>query len=352
VIILQLNRYAQWDDQPLYVRLHGSHFANTGWTDARLRWELGDTVEEMPIEPVARGAVQEFGFRRLDMPVVERAGMQALTLTLVDAEGRLLARNAVELLVLPASARQATFQGEVAVMMRRDQKLIVEFDQPVTDPQLTDLSAVTGPIIGHGAPADPATVASEATVRGFRRIVDRLGYRTTGELSAETRLIITDYPNAAMLDWVRNGGDMLLLSSGPGPFFWRQSRGGTYGGNWISSFAWIRPEPHKRLPITNPLGLPFLDVMPAGVILGLPVEDEAFHDDFLAGQVSGWLRHPAIYTVQFRYSKGRVLMTTFTLKEALQEETPDPVGIAMLHDLIDHVTSEACQPALTANYAR
>jgi hypothetical protein len=92
--------------------------------------------------------------------------------------------------------------------------------------------------------------------------------------------------------------------------------------------------------------------MPTGVSLGLPVEDETYQRDFLAGQISAWLRHPAIYTVQFHYGRGRGLMTTFRLKEALPEETPDPVGHAMLHDLIAYLTSAACKPALRPNYER
>jgi hypothetical protein len=353
VIIPQFNRYANWDDQPLYVRLYGSHYSAADWSGGRLRWTLGDHVDEIQIGSVERGTVFEFGLKRLDLPAVDRPTSSELTFTLTDSAGRELVRNSTDVLVLPASARLAAFSGEVAVSMRRDQRMIVEADQLVAAaPHMTDHSASSGPVTGHSTPVDQATTTRTAPTRGFRRVIEQLGYRTTRELSPATRLIITDYPTAAMLDWVRDGGDMLLLSSGPGPFFWRQGRAGTYSGNWISSFAWIRPEIHTRLAISNPLDLPFADVMPTGVILGLPIEDKTYQRDFLAGQISGWLRHPAIYTVQFRYGRGRVLMTTFTLKEALQEEIPDPVGVAMLHDLVDYLTSDACQPALMANYER
>jgi hypothetical protein len=69
--------------------------------------------------------------------------------------------------------------------------------------------------------------------------------------------------------------------------------------------------------------------------------------DFLAGMVSGWVDHPAVHTVQFRYGKGRVLMTTFRLEAGLGK---DPVATAMFHDLIEHLHSDACQPVLNANY--
>ena len=95
------------------------------------------------------------------------------------------------------------------------------------------------------------------------------------------------------------------------------------------------------------MGLPFMQVIPRRTILGLPVEEKAFQDDFLAGQVSGWVGHPAIHSVQFRYGKGKVIMTTFNLAESLGY---DPVAAAMLHDLVDHLGSDACEPKLKANY--
>jgi hypothetical protein len=87
--------------------------------------------------------------------------------------------------------------------------------------------------------------------------------------------------------------------------------------------------------------------MPEHVILGLPVEDRSVQADFLAGQVSGWVGQPAVHTVQFRYGKGIVLMTTFSLASALSS---DPIAIAMLNDLLDHLASERCDPRLRANY--
>jgi hypothetical protein len=43
-------------------------------------------------------------------------------------------------------------------------------------------------------------------------------------------------------------------------------------------------------------------------------------------------------------------MTTFNLEKALLKKSVSPVAVAMLHDLIDYLTSEQCQPRLTANY--
>ncbi len=144
---------------------------------------------------------------------------------------------------------------------------------------------------------------------------------------------------------------MLYLSRGAGPFFWRQGRGGVYSGSWITSYNWLRPEIHKRLSaVSNPLGMPFMHSAPTGVIVGLPVDQADVQGDFLAGQLTGWAHHPAMHTVQFRYGRGRVIMTTYPLVELLTMPSADPVAVALFHDLVDHLASEACQPTLTANY--
>jgi hypothetical protein len=180
----------------------------------------------------------------------------------------------------------------------------------------------------------------------LRATLRKLGYNVQTELTLDTRLAITNYPNPELLRWVRDGGDLLFVSEGPSPFFWVQPRGGAYSGSWLTSFSWLRPDVHKRLNVQNPLSLPYASVMPRGTIVGLPVEDEAVQHDLLAGMVSGWVGNPAVHTVQFRYGRGRVLMTTFKLEEAYR----DAVAVAMLHDLIEHLHSGECQPTLKANY--
>ena len=48
-------------------------------------------------------------------------------------------------------------------------------------------------------------------------------------------------------------------------------------------------------------------------------------------------------TVQFRYGKGRVIVTTYQLINALATH---PLAAAMLHDLVDYLASDACAPTL------
>lgn len=335
VVMPQLSRFAYWDDQIFRARLHVSHYSQSDWANTRLAVTLAGKTLEQVLPPLKSGDVRNLGDYRWRLSQVHQPEMLQLHSQVRATNGHTLTANETLLLVLPAALRQAVYSQPIAVLTRREhweEDIVVG-----TTPMPEDAVASPADATFEVSP-DQAPVLLEGTLRN-------LGYQTTTRLDENTQLIVTDYPTKPMLDWVRAGGNMLFLSGGGSPFFWRQGRGGTFGGNWATSFSWLRPEIHQRLKVSNPLSLPFMDMMPNHVILGLPVEDAAFHQDFLGGQFSGWLRHPAVHTVQFRYGQGRVIMTTYPLKENLAYH---PVAIAMLHDLIDYLMSDACQPTLAA----
>jgi hypothetical protein len=296
VVSAQAERHAYWDDEAATARLHAARYSDREWAGARLHWRLGAAAGERRLPALERGQVVEAG--RARWPLAGQSGLARIELE-VRGRGGVLARNDLEVLVLPAAHRAARHAGLVAV------------------PE-----------------------------RGLERALRKLGYRTSSALSAETTVAVAARTTPELLDWVRASGDLLFLDQGNSPFFWTQGRGGVYGGNWLTSFSWLLPSAHPRLPARNPLGLPFRHVMPARTILGLPLEDPAIQPDVLAGMVLGWAGHPSAHTVRFRYGRGRVIMTTFELARALPG---DPAAVAMLHELVEHVTSEACQPRLEAS---
>jgi hypothetical protein len=294
---------------------------------------------------VQTGTVEDLGVLRLAAPPTQIKGTHTaqLQVTLHAQDGRQLASNTLDILVLSQEARQATLSDEITVMMYHERSRHIEDKITIAAPDKADPASAES-LTTSDQVQDSISVTLSQSIRS-------LGYRVNADLIADTRLLVTDYPNAAMLQWIRDGGDMLYLSSSAAsPFFWRQGRGGIYSGDWITSFSWLRPGIYPRLEVVNPLSMPFMHIMPTGTIVGLPVEDASVQQDFLAGQIAGWLNHPAIHTVQFRYGRGRVIMTTFSLHDALLSRSPDPVGVAMFHDLIEHLASDKCQPVLTANY--
>ncbi len=341
VIVPQVNRYAFWDDESISSCVHVARYSGANWDGARLRWRLdGGDWGQYDVGAIERGQVRALGHLRQPVPHADSARMLRTEFTL-DADGSEMARNTLEVLALPSAMRQAAYQAPVAVVT---QSGAAPLDVPL--PALTQVPGET-----TGTPDDVPTLP-----RGRRRHLQRdlsallsdIGYKTTTKLNSGVRLAVADHANAELLNWVRNGGALLYVGYGPSPFFWIGGRGGPYSGNWITCFNWLRPEAHRRLGgIPNPLGMPFMRLMPQRTILGLPFSDAAVQGDFLAGMISGWVHQPAVHTVQFRYGKGRVIMSTFAFREALPQE---PTAVALFHDLVDHLMSDACQPTLAASY--
>jgi hypothetical protein len=315
VVLPRLPRYNTWDDQPLPIQITGSHYSSADWSDIRLTTSVNDEVNTVNLPALGRGQVANWGVQTVRFAAVSEPALQ--TVQLAVSSGRdVLAQNDVKVLVLPAESRAARYTGSLTIDTPVDP--FAEFDAPKAVPP-------------------------------FGGVLQSLGYPVTDTLSPEA-LIVTTHPTDEALEAVRRGGRMLYIANSVGPFFWYQGRGGIYGGSWITSYTWVRDGIFKRVAITNPLSLPFAAVMPTGVFANLPFEDPSVQKDFLSGQITGWIGHPAVNTVQFRYGEGIVLMTTFNFVGALSQTNADPVGVAMLHDLIEYVTSDACQPTLTTNY--
>lgn len=315
MIVPQIASYAFWDSEQPKARLFASHYSGASWEGARLNWALGGNSSDITIPDIERGGTLDLGEITLPLPHVSQAGIIQAQFSIDSPGGQQFATNKLELAVYPSAFREAAFKDQVAVL--------------------------------SGNPAERYTDLRTATARSpLEESLHAVGYNTVGGLTSGARLAVTDRPDPQLLRWVRSGGDLLLIARGPSPFFWVHSRGGAYSGSWLTSYSWVRPDVHRRLHITNPLGMPFRHCMPLGTIVGLPVEERSMQNDFLAGMVSGWVGHPAVHTVQFRYGKGRVVMTTFDLGGKLGS---DPVATTMFHDLVEHLASEACQPTLVSN---
>ncbi len=294
---------AYWDNQTVEVRLRAAHEADTDMGTNKIQWELSGAIGVERIKPVKNSTSKaQFGSIRIPMSRVQATRVLPLKLTLINDSDREISSNQADLLVLPSKAAQARYSGRLAVLT---------YD------------------------------GSEAA------IIRHLNYAVETQLHSHTDLVVTNCPDEASLKWVHAGGRMLFISEDENTPFWQRTRGGASDGNWIKSFSWMRPEVHPHLKIDNPLNLPLQRVMPTGSIVGLTAENPFDNEDFLAGQISGWVQRPAIHTVQFCYGQGRVIMTTYALLESLRFGDVDPVGVVMFNDLIDYLGSDRCQPKLS-----
>lgn len=347
MIVPQVRRYSCWDDRPLPVELFVARYGTREWEGATLRWEIEGTGMngERPLPVLERGVVRRLGTELFKMPEVEQTRTVRITFYVTAQGGQQLASNDLEILVMPAASRKPRYERPVVVITSDVEAAEETGDLPARPPESISGAEETPLEAGQGSEV-ARQGSSHAPVLGH--LMRHYGYTVERRLNPDTQLAVTNYPTAELLQWVRDGGNLIFISDGPSPFFWSQNRSGAYSGSWITSFSWLRDGVHPRLKVENPLGLPFMHMMPTFTILGLPVEDRGVQSDFLSGMVSGWVHHPAVHTLQFRYGQGRVIMTTFSLEKALQKG--DPVALAMLHDLIEYLCSERCRPTLSANF--
>lgn len=351
VIIPQVNYQAVWDDETLSVQLHLSHYSGLAWENAHLQGRLATgKVVEYKLPNIENGTVETLGSQRWRFAKVAQAAFQKLDFALLGAGGsghtEVLARNSLDILVLPAAARQPQYLEQVAVITRAPVWLANDLE--ALAPLGIDNAGGTEMQVEGADQVQPASTPPPDNKTGhhLENLLQGLGYHTTSQLNPNLQVAVTNYPTAELLEWVRQGGDLLFVSSGPSPFFWVKNALSSNSG-WISAFTWLKPGVHKRLAnVPNPVTMAFRHVMPRAIIVGLPFRNLAVQADFLAGTITGWLNHPAIDTLQFRYGQGRVIMTTFALERALPG---DPVAVAMLHDLIEYLQSDECQPTLRAD---
>ena len=342
VIVPRAASHSYWDDERARVVLHVSRYGPVEWAGARLLWSVGGiegASGETQLPAISRGSVRRLGTKSLPLPTVEHAADVQVNLSVRGDRGE-LARNTLDLLVVPAAYRKAAYAGSVAVVTGAtagQDEAIAPFDRPPEGLDWTVPDDLAGQVAAGDSPS-PVTLSDA---------MRNVGYNVAPRIGPDTRVAVANRANEQLLRWVRDGGRLLYMGDSPSPFFWVQNRGGAYSGSWLTSFTWVRPEIHPRLHVSNPLGMPFMRAMPTSTILGLPVDDRAVQGDFLSGMVSGWVGHPAVHTVRFRYGNGIVLMTTFRLAAWLGI---DPVATAMFHDLLDHLASDECDPALRANF--
>ena len=337
VIIVQPQHYAYWSDQAPMVGLVVSHYSAQEWQNVDVGLYVDGVASlQHTVETVERGHVHTLSTRRVTLPVVDHAAMVSLGADVTGSNG-IIATSETPILVLPVSARKAAYQGSVSIVSAYDQlghpaQMLMETTNPSTTSQGQPPSIAALPT------SEELTVSATT----FPRLLQGLGYQMT--TAATSELIIADLVTTAVLEHVRLGANLLLISNGTNPFFWQQSRGGTYGGSWITTFSWLKSSVYRRLNgLPNPLSTPFMDIMPSSTLLAVPMENPAYQDDVLAGQVGGWIRHPAAHTVQFRLGEGKVILTTFSLLKTLGTSA---IAVAMLHDLVDHLMSDDCQPTL------
>ncbi|MCH2125831.1 MAG: hypothetical protein MK165_13620 [Pirellulaceae bacterium] len=184
------------------------------------------------------------------------------------------------------------------------------------------------------------------------------GYEQHLGLDPEIPVALATRWDAKLETFLDHGGTVLFLLSSNSQI--PAKLGLTVGGVGYALAAkdhfwsFIHPEQElfQRIPHSNPLGWNFCNVLLSHqAIAGIDVRHR---DDILVGAYAEWLRtvirspersiHGSVtgMVVQFRFKKGRVVMTTLDL---LAHLTTDPVATLMLQDLVEYCHT-GFQPSL------
>jgi hypothetical protein len=169
-----------------------------------------------------------------------------------------------------------------------------------------------------------------------------LGYELTDNWE-HADVVVADKLTDEVRFFVQNGGRVLWLAESTGA---QQSYLGTveiaarqgrrWQGDWASNMNWIRQaEMFKEIPTGGTVDFAFADLTPEHVITGISPRD--FAADVHAGLFIGWLHHIAALVAERRYGNGRLLISTFRLREQLVR---NPVAAIMLRDMIAHLLKD------------
>ncbi|MDQ1591140.1 MAG: hypothetical protein QOG71_1767 [Pyrinomonadaceae bacterium] len=295
-IIPAWKRVAFWEGERCEVSLTLSHFSESDLDGARLEWHL-DLFPEINgalkrVRP-QKAQITKLGKVAFDVPQLDESVRARLELRLIDAQGAEVTSNHQELYFFPRRAAQAP-----SVRLSASPRLA---------PQLASL-----------------------------------GYELTDDW-AQADAIVADKLTDEVRFFVQNGGRALWLAEsnnaqqsylGTVEIVARQGR--RWQGDWASNMNWIRQaDMFREIPSGGTVDFAFADLTPEHVITGIPPRD--FAADVHAGLFIGWLHHFAALVAERRYGNGRLLISTFRLREELER---NPVAAIMLRDMIAHLTKE------------
>jgi hypothetical protein len=295
-IIPSWKRVAFWEGERCEVSLTLSHFSESDLDGARLEWHLDLFPETNGVLKRVRpqkAQITKLGKVAFEVPQLDESVRVRLELRLIDAKGAQVTSNHQELYFFPRRAAQTP----------------------------------------------PARLSASPR---FAPQLAALGYELTDDWE-QADAVVADKLTDEVRFFVQNGGRVLWLAEsnnaqqsylGTVEIVGRQGR--RWQGDWASNMNWIRQaEMFKEIPSGGTVDFAFADLTPEHVITGIPPRD--FAADVHAGLFVGWLHHIAALVAERRYGNGRLLISTFRLREQLPK---NPVAAIMLRDMIAHLSKE------------
>jgi hypothetical protein len=296
-IVPEWKRVAFWEGERCELDLTLSHFSHLDVRSAKLEWSLdlfpnikgtfdGIVAPQAQITPLGKVVFK--------VPLIRESVRVRLELRLLDAEGEIITRNHQELYFFP----------------RR----------------------VSEPV--------PASISAPPRLK---KSLLKLGYHLTDDLN-DAAVLVVDRMTDEIRRYVENGGRVLWLAEAGdaqqtylGPVGIAERQGRKWQGDWASNFNWLNQNRlFREIPTGGMVDFAFADLTPDLVITGLSTRD--FASNVHAGLFVGWLHHCVALVAERRVGNGRLLISTFRLRQQLAK---NPVAAIMLRDMISHLAGNS-----------
>lgn len=305
-IVPDWERIAFWEGERCEVRLALSHFSGLDLRGSRLEWQLASHPEVAgAFENLTpqKAQVTTLGTVVFEVPPHQQSHRERLEFRLVNGAGKVVAHNHHELYFFPRFALPA--------------------------------------------PAPTIHVPNAPRLAGRLKA---LGYEVTEDARMADLMVVEQLTDEVRW-YVQQGGRALWLPESSdslqtyvGSLGIAQRRGRSWQGDWASSLSWIR---HDKLFSSIPTGgvvdFAFADLTPEMVIVGLSPRD--FAASVHSGLFVGWVHHVVALVAERAIDKGRLLVSTFRLREHLGTH---PVATIMIRDMIQRLaTAGPAEPSDT-----
>lgn len=302
VVIPVWDRVAYWAGEAVRIPLQIAHAGRDTLEGARIRWQVADhgIGGVIAVPGLAPGTLITAGDALFNAPSSATGQHINLELTLVSAQDDIIASNHLTLTVIPARSHE--------------------------------------PLPGR------KLWTPDSALHAYCRA---LGYDMAASQEAAD-VVVTRRLTAALTDYVRAGGRLVLLADQPDsiplcapgqqvvepcfPYAQQIAREGTFwAGDWVSSFTWLRREGvFSQLPDTPLADFAFENVAPKYVLSGF--SQQSFEAHVHAGMFLGWVHKNVALLAERPYGAGKSVLTTFRLLD--QEPGADPVATTLLDSLI------------------
>ncbi len=296
VLLPEVDRTAVTSGEQVHVSVALSRYGAVDPAGGTLDWSATNGLPHATFfihDPVARGTVARIASFALTAPAVTQPTTVRVGLQL-SKEGKLLARNFVDVAVYPPAA------------------------EPPSGVRVYDAFGALGMLPWKpGALEQGATIVSPVLDAQLRRFVEAGG-----------RALIV--PRGVIFSFAATPG----LSA--------VSRRDQLDGNWVSNFPWMNPaSPAFTAAAIGPMtGGEAAAATPRWLLDGVPAAAWRA-GDVLSGMFYGWLNENRATTAQFKIGKGKVIVTTFDVASYGK----DPFATRLVNGMLTYLASDACAPA-------